>query len=378
MKKTIIKLTNSLILLMAVLAMTGCNSDGDETIALEYGKPHKMIVGEWVVGTGPRVWIFTDDGYYTDSKDNGEKRHTWRLDSNSQEDEPYYGGIYLDGVYYDILLLSDGLWRLKNGNTLLELSHGGTGNDADNEDQNSESNHNAGGSGKLASTITISSASTRSTSEYQTIKFFYDSNNRVKAVEYGGTDEIVIGPQGYHLDYNISGTTMTLSGYDLRNSSVRMTSPGKGTVNSQGYLEMEYFETNESEIKKNDYLIDYYEHNSKNQVTKMRVVESDTNKDFRVYTYKWENDCITSVTGNPGGAGYSTFRYSNIENKCNINLNRMLYAQMYSEDIFALALCGYICAKEKYLIRGDWKLDSNGYPISITHNGYTYNISYTK
>lgn len=370
------QITNRLILLVAVLVMTGCNSDGDETIALEYGNPHKMIVGEWIVGTGTRVWVFTDDGYYTDSQDGGQKRHTWRLDSNTREGEPYYGGIYLDGTYYDILLLSDGLWRLKNGSTLLELSHGSEG--VANDGQSNGSNHNAGGSGKLASTITISKGSTRSETEYQTIKFFYDNNNRVKAVEYGGTDEIVIGPQGYHLDYNINGTTMTLSGYDLRNSSVTMTSPGKGTVNSQGYLEMEYFETNESEIRKNDYLICYYEHNSKNQVTKMRVVESDTKKDFHVYTYKWDNDCITSVTGNPGGAGYGNFRYSNIENKCNINLNRMLYDQMYSEDIFALALCGYICAKEKYLISGDWKLDSNGYPISITHGGYTYNISYTE
>lgn len=371
------QITNCLILLVTVLVITGCNSDGDETIALEYGNPHKMIVGEWIVGTGTRVWIFTDDGYYTDSQDGGKKRHTWRLAGDIREDEPYYGGIYLDGTYYDILLLSDDLWRLKNGNTLLELSHGGTDSgDGDNKDNGSY--HNAGGNDKLVSTITINSSSTRSTSKYQIIKFFYDDNNRVKAVEYDGTDEIVIGPQGAHLDYNIKGTTMTLSGYDLSNPSAIMTSPGKGTINSQGYLEMEYFETYEYEIKQNDYLISYYEHNSKNQVTKMRVVESDTKKDFRVYTYKWENDCIVSVTGNPGGAGYSTFSYSNIENKCNINLNRMLYDQMYSEDIYALALCGYICAKEKYLISGDWKLDSTGYPISITHKGYTYNISYTK
>jgi len=371
------QITNSLILLVTVLVITGCNSDGDETIALEYGNPHKMIVGEWIVGTGTRVWIFTDDGYYTDSQDGGKKRHTWRLAGDFREDEPYYGGIYLDGTYYEILLLSDDLWRLKNGNTLLELSHGGT-NGADDDNQDNGSYHNAGGNGKLVSTITINSGSTRSTTKNQIIKFFYDDNNRVKAVEYDGTDEIVIGPQGAHLDYNIKGTTMTLSGYNLKKPSEIMTSPGKGTINSQGYLEMEYFETYEYEIKQNDYLISYYEHNSKNQVTKMRVVESDTKKDFHVYTYKWENDCIVSVTGNPGAAGYSTFRYSTIENKCNINLNRMLYDQMYSEDIYALALCGYICAKEKYLISGDWKLDSNGYPTSITHNGYTYNISYTK
>ena len=372
------KHTSYYILVMVVAAMaalTGCNGDGDETIVLEYGNPKEMIIGEWLVGTGSHVWSFTSDGYYTDSQDGGQKRHTWRLDSEFSNDEPYYGGIYLDGDYYDIIVLGDGYWRLKRGGTEIELTHGGGGSDNGGSGQGSQ---DSGGKGKLVSGITITSNSTRASSGYQTIKFFYDNSNRVKAVEYGGTQEIVIGPQGAHLDYLISGNTLTLSGYDLDNPLVVHVSPGKGTLNSQGYLEMEYFEATANEINRNDYLISYYEHNSKNQTTKKRVVESDTGRESRVYTYTWNNDCIVKVTGNPGSAGYSTFSYSTIENKSNINLNRMIYDQMYSEDIVALALCGYISAKEKYLVKGDWKLDSSGYPVSITFGDYTYNISYTK
>ena len=140
MKKSVLILLSSCLMLMLMsLTVTSCNSDGDETIALEYGNPRKMIVGEWIVGTGTRVWVFTDDGYYTDSQDGGKARHTWRLESNASDDTPYYSGIYLDGTLYDILLLSDGLWRLKSGNTIYELTREGSSSDGD------------GGSGKGSS-----------------------------------------------------------------------------------------------------------------------------------------------------------------------------------------------------------------------------------
>ena len=120
--------------IMSLFALTGCNSDGDETISLEYGSVKKMIVGQWVVtggsasGGSSRVLTFTDDGYYTDSSDGGTKRHPWRLSGSSSDDEPYYGGIYLDGQYYDITSMSDGNWVLtdKNGKTL-ELGRDGGG-----------------------------------------------------------------------------------------------------------------------------------------------------------------------------------------------------------------------------------------------------------
>lgn len=365
----------SLLLLLTLLAMTSCNSDGDETISMEYGNPRKMIVGEWGVGNGTRTWVFTDDGYYTDSQDGGKTRHTWRLESTPSDDEPYYGGIYLDGTYYEIISMGDGYWRLKNGNTVLELNRGGSSADDDNSGQGS---HDAGGSGKLVSGITVTSGSSRASSDYQTIKFFYDNKNKVTAVEFGGTDEIVIGPQGAHLEFSISGTTMTLTGYYLSNSSRKVTSPGKGQINSNGYLDKQYFESSEYEIKNNDYLIWSYERNSKNEVTKMIVADSKPKGYSSTYTYTWENGCIVSVTGNPGGAGYSRFSFSNIENKTNIDLNLLLYDQMFGEDLFSLALCGYIAPKQKYLVDGNWKLDSSGYPTQITWEGNTYSISYTK
>ena len=116
---------------MSLFVLMGCNSDGDETISLEYGNVKKMIVGQWVVvgdntsGT-PRVLTFTDDGYYTDSSDGGTRKHPWRLEGSTNDDSPYYGGIYLDGKHYGIDSLGDGHWILTddNGKTL-ELDRDG-------------------------------------------------------------------------------------------------------------------------------------------------------------------------------------------------------------------------------------------------------------
>lgn len=119
MKKHIVDFGILGILLAFVFSFTGCISDGDETISLEFANVKKMIVGEWVLESAngtPRVLTFTDDGYYTDSSDGGTKKHTWRLASDYSDGSPYYGGIYLDGVYYEIVSLGDGHWRLKDKN----------------------------------------------------------------------------------------------------------------------------------------------------------------------------------------------------------------------------------------------------------------------
>lgn len=126
------------ILFALVFVMTGCLSDGDETVSLEFANVKKMIVGEWVLESNsgtPRVLTFTDDGYYTDSSDGGTKKHPWRLASDYSDGQPYYGGIYLDGVYYDIVSWGDGHWRLKDRNgKILDFSRdGGTENNGDDE-----------------------------------------------------------------------------------------------------------------------------------------------------------------------------------------------------------------------------------------------------
>ena len=88
-----------ILLIVAMTILQACVGNGDETISLEFGNIKKMIVGEWrVEGTG-EVLTFTDDGYYTNSSDGGSRKHTWRLDSDYRNGDPYYGGIYLDDTY---------------------------------------------------------------------------------------------------------------------------------------------------------------------------------------------------------------------------------------------------------------------------------------
>ena len=139
MKKYIINLNILAALLVFAFSFTSCLSDGDETVSLEFANVKKMIVGEWVLESNsgtPRVLTFTDDGYYTDSSDGGTRKHPWRLASDYSDGQPYYGGIYLDGVYYDIVSWGDGHWRLKDRNgKILDFSRdGGTSDNGNNND----------------------------------------------------------------------------------------------------------------------------------------------------------------------------------------------------------------------------------------------------
>ena len=141
MKKNLLHFSLLSVLLILGQALTSCLSDGDETVSLEFANVKKMIVGEWVLESNsgtPRVLTFTDDGYYTDSSDGGTKKHPWRLSSDYSDGQPYYGGIYLDGVYYDIVSWGDGHWRLKDRNgKILDFSRdGGTDSNGDNNDPN--------------------------------------------------------------------------------------------------------------------------------------------------------------------------------------------------------------------------------------------------
>ena len=138
MKKKIMFLSLLSVLLVFGQALTSCISDGDETISLEFANVKKMIVGEWVLESAsgtPCVLTFTDDGYYTDSSDGRTKKHTWRLASDANDGSPYYGGIYLDGVYYEIISLGDGHWRLKDKNgKILDFGRNGGTNNSNNDD----------------------------------------------------------------------------------------------------------------------------------------------------------------------------------------------------------------------------------------------------
>ncbi len=384
MKKKI-QLSAMPILLFVVVAMLqACVSDGDETIVLEFGNVKEMIVGKWKVKDSGEILTFTNDGYYTDTSDGGTSKHTWRLDSDYRNGDPYYGGIYLDGTRYDIESLGNGYWQLVDDHSKRKLVLIRDDKESNDSGSGSGSKPDSGGKGKLVSQIKC-----YENGIYQgSIIFYYDKNNRVVSVDYGEGVE-VCGPAGFHVFYNISGSTMTLSSCPSGKSSNVVPGVdygdgmGKGTLNSMGLLTEEYFENNESEIASGKYSIIRYEHNSKGQCTALTHHEYPGVSYWDECTYTWENDCIVHVTGDPGGAHYDNFYYTNIENKANIDLNYLYCDQMYSEDVFGLALCGYISTKQKYLVKDvDWTLDKDNYPVKAefkeNRDTDTFEIIYTK
>lgn len=119
------------ILFALVFVMTSCLSDGDETVSLEFANVKKMIVGEWCVegvytennngSLSPvnsnlvgSLLTFDEDGFYTDSSTGGIYR--WLLDSNVNDNKPYYGDIRLNNKYYEIVSLGENLWWLRDSN----------------------------------------------------------------------------------------------------------------------------------------------------------------------------------------------------------------------------------------------------------------------
>lgn len=213
----------------------------------------------------------------------------------------------------------------------------------------------------------------------QTIRFYY-TGNRISSADYSDSNYGIIGPDGIRVFYNINGRTMTISGCLSGKTKPVETLPGKGTLNSHGLLEEQYFENSESEINSGNYNICRYEHNDKGQLTAWYFYSNSlgTKPSTPRCTYKWESDCIASFTGNPGGAGYTNPTYTNIENKANINLNWMILDQIFQEDIYGLSLCGYLSVKDKYLLDNgvNWTLDKKEIPIKAEYKRYTYVIKY--
>ena len=87
----------------------------------------------------------------------------------------------------------------------------------------------------------------------QTIKFYY-KGNRIVSADYSASSPIC-GPGRYHIFYNVSGNTLTLSGCPSGQSSSTIDNPGKGTLNSMGLLEEETFETSDYDINKGRYFV---------------------------------------------------------------------------------------------------------------------------
>lgn len=221
--------------LLSIMMLSSCNSDGDETISLEYGNPKKMIVGKWKLGSIYRyvngtpqqgssygkwypgtILVFFDDGTYTDSSDDGKYKHHWRLKDNSSDSEPYYGGIRLDYDDYDIGSLGDGHWVLiprgDNG--------GGSGydddddhwylgwdKDGDNDDDDDDNNNGKEPEDQPKTpeinTLIKKIVKKHSNGYNQTWEFTYDSNKRVTKMK---TDY-------FTFSYSYQGNQINVSGY---------------------------------------------------------------------------------------------------------------------------------------------------------------------
>ncbi len=209
----------------------------------------------------------------------------------------------------------------------------------------------------------------------QTISFFYGDNNRIVAADYSGK-ELVCGPVGLRVHFNVEGQLMTLmfskvgTSSNQRKGDLEGEGHGEGQLNNMGYLETSFLDATAYDIESGKYYIDTYEHNSKGQLTQHLI------NGRVVCKYTWVDDCLSSVSGNPGGRGYTNpiGYYSKKENKANINVNLLVFDQIFQEDIFGLSLCGYISAKDKYLLDG-WETNESGYPVSYSGK-YIYVIHY--
>ena len=418
MKK--IKFINVLLLMLLAVMVTGCLSDGDETVPLEYGNPKKIIIGTWRITkyNGPSsgghfgfrqgtVLIFLSDGTFTSSP--GNDKYKWFLDTY-KEGNPYSGGITLDGIVYKIISLggNDGG---RGGHWIVgKPKDNGTGSDGydeywelekelsaapdDTSNTNPDTEEPSGGVGKLVSKISITK--NNRTDVLQTIKFYYDNNtNRVISIECNGSQEIIPNlKNGIRLYYHINDNTMTL--YHSKGNTAEARGDGTGSGYGTGKLdEMGYLVSDNLKDKDKETGTFFYNTIGNNMMT-MHYYSGASGIDFL-----WQGGDIVCGGFTDTMREYYDY-YTNIENKANINLNRLFThtikcsfisgnTKYEYEDVYALALSGYLGWKDKHLLSGvsssydkkdavifSYTYDSNNYPITISYNGYKCTIEYTK
>ena len=316
---------------LAIL-MVSCIEEGDETISLEYGNPRKMIIGEWAVTkcqkkyNDGRVedasddhWVnktltFFDDGTYTDSSDSS-KKYKWQLTSDSK-DEPYYGGISLDGTSYEIISLGNGRWTIKRPG-------GGTSNYGwyweFEKGASPENEENGGGSdnanGKIVRIDTNGSTTTT---------FEYDNQGRISKVYNDGCG----------VNYSYTTGKVKVQWDDGGNIA-----PCIGYLNSDGYLskairvegEHEYGEFTATYDDK--YLISADTPNS-------NLYKLEYNSDGNLDNIKW-----------PDKRGWKTvtkFQYTDEKNDANIDLTSYLAPAGQEHTLFAPY--GFLGKRSKNLI----------------------------
>lgn len=335
MKKTLY-IFSLLTALLAMMTLSGCNSDGDETISLEYGNPKKMIVGKWKLGSIYRyvngtpqqglsygkwqigtVLVFFDDGTYTDSSDNGKGKHRWRLKGDSSESEPYYGGISLDNDDYDIGSFGKGHWVLipRGDNS------GGSGyDDGDddndnrwhlgwdkNDDNDDENDDNNGGKDPDQQPTTpeintlIKKIIKKNSNGYnQTWEFAYDNNRRVTKMK---TDY-------FTFSYTYQGDQINVSGY------------GSGitaSLNNAGYII--------SAIAKQSNMKTTYTYDSNGFLKKAH----NSYFDFEV---QYKDGILKSVVQKDNfGTNNYTYEGSINKNNANLDLNCFIISPMFENGV---------------------------------------------
>ena len=412
MKK--MKFIDKLLAMLLALVFTGCLSDGDETVSLEYGNPKKIIVGTWKVvkcipGNGyikpGTILVFHYDGTFTSSSD--DRIHRWLLGGH-RDDEPYYGGITFDDVDYDIISLGgsdcdddEGHWVLgkpdKGGDDYDEYFEldkepysdktplPGGDDDDDNDDPNF--GEPSGGFGKLVSKISIAWAKNAS-DVLQTMKFYYDNTNRVTSVECSGRENLVYGlTNGIRLYYDITDNTMRLYySTPTLTTAQKMQGDGTGsgygyaTVNDMGYLVYDRLNNTNKELNSENcsYGEFFYWPNGDDKGQTMGLNGAD---------YLWENGDVCWGDFGPNGA-LERYFYTTTENKANIDFNKLFtHTYRYALDsktvyrgVYGLALSGYLGNKDKHLLhtvgggssaKFSYEFDHEGYPTKIIYNGST-------
>lgn len=200
----------------------------------------------------------------------------------------------------------------------------------------------------------------------QTLQFKYDDQGKVAEIKGFGISEAVTGVECGHLFFNRAGNNLTLSGYALDEQG-NVISPKMDvvncTLNEMGYI------IKEQEIGDDSYLTFEYDENGYTQSYTFHSNSYTSSQD-----YTWEDGNIQN--GNGGSDEY--YIYTNVINKSNIDLSKILDVQTFQEDVWWFAVAGFKGNPNKNLLQGIKKGNSSTpyytYKYQFDENGYVTRI----
>lgn len=217
---------------------------------------------------------------------------------------------------------------------------------------------------KMISQIVVYSQSTNE--KLQTLQFKYDAQGRVAEIKGFGVYEAITGIECGHIFFERSGNRLTLSGYELDEQG-SVISPKMEvvncTLNEMGYI------IKEQEIGDDSYLTFEYDENGYTQSYTFHSSTYTSTQD-----YIWKDGNIQN--GNGGSDEY--YIYTDIVNKSNIDLSKILDVQTYQEDIWWFALAGYKGNPNKNLLEeiryGNSVIPYKTYQYEFDEEGYVTQI----